>query len=120
MPLSVCRLRIELEHQAYVFSPVLEGQRLKETISDEITTVALDEPNQNVINADSQRTRFLSPAAKQQMVCLLTYYVKRERITYKQGINEILLPFLWLATRSKNEDLPTTKITKPKSQQTAE
>jgi hypothetical protein len=29
------------------------------------------------------------------MAQIITFYVKQARITYKQGINEICLPFLW-------------------------
>jgi len=62
-------------------------------------SVKQDELNQNVIQADCLRTRFLSPQAKQQMVPILTYYVKHEQFTYKQGINELLLPFMWLESK---------------------
>jgi len=33
------------------------------------------------------------------MVPILTYYVKHEQFTYKQGINELLLPFMWLESK---------------------
>lgn len=35
------------------------------------------------------------------MVLILTYYVKQEKVSYKQGINEILLPFMWLECKDQ-------------------
>ncbi|OMJ79405.1 hypothetical protein SteCoe_20559 [Stentor coeruleus] len=58
----------------------------------------LNLPNQRVINLDALRTRsdLLKPNEKNILEKLLTYYCKTEKVTYKQGMNEILAPFLLL------------------------
>jgi len=35
--------------------------------------------------------------------CLLTYFTISKNTTYKQGFNELLGPFLWLALKTKIE-----------------
>eukprot|EP00921_Rhytidocystis_pertsovi_P020481 GHVQ01032678.1.p1 GENE.GHVQ01032678.1~~GHVQ01032678.1.p1 ORF type:complete len:1152 (+),score=133.43 GHVQ01032678.1:261-3716(+) len=61
----------------------------------------LDEPNQRVINSDVCRTRadlsmFKSAESCWEMECLLTFYCKSKALKYKQGLNEVLAPFLFL------------------------
>lgn len=59
----------------------------------------LDLPNQRVINSDVDRTRtgVLTMKEKGQMEMLLTYYCKEFNTSYKQGMNEIVAPFLLMA-----------------------
>ena len=65
--------------------------------SADIRNVALDLPNQNVVRADTERSRFIGKEHFDIMQQLLTFYCKHEGISYKQGINEIMSPFLWLS-----------------------
>lgn len=64
--------------------------------------VALDLPNQRVVHSDVERTRnpFMTPEEKQLAEHLLTLYCKTEAISYKQGMNEVLAPFLFLGRQS--------------------
>ena len=56
----------------------------------------LDMPNQRVIKTDSERTRNkqLTKNEKGMLELLLTFYCKQEQIFYKQGLNEVLAPFM--------------------------
>ena len=56
----------------------------------------LDMPNQRVIKTDSERTRNkqLTKNEKGMLELLLTFYCKQEQIYYKQGLNEVLAPFM--------------------------
>jgi GTPase-activating protein len=65
---------------------------------------ALDLPNQRIIKSDVERTRtgILCEKEKVQLEHLLNYYCKEYNTSYKQGMNEIMAPFL-LMTR---EGLP--------------
>lgn len=58
-----------------------------------------DLPNQRVINNDAERTRndLLIKQEKFDLELLLTYYCKETGIFYKQGLNELLAPFLFLS-----------------------
>jgi len=69
-------------------------------MSDEIRSVKLDLQNQNVIKADTERARFISNQHHSAMQSLLTYLCKSEGISYKQGINDVTAPFLWLAVQN--------------------
>ena len=42
---------------------------------------------------------------------MLTFYVKESKISYKQGLNELLMPFLWFEHRRCQND-PTFKKAK--------
>ncbi|RQM27715.1 hypothetical protein B5M09_002429 [Aphanomyces astaci] len=61
-----------------------------------------DDPNQRVIRADAPRTRAKDfpadsrEAVERTLVHMLTYYCKCKNIRYKQGMNEVLAPFLLL------------------------
>ena len=72
-------------------------------LSDKIVQVESDLDNQRVIDADSRRTRpsqdiFQSAEGKELVVNILTYYCKCRSIRYKQGMNEVLAPFIMLET----------------------
>ncbi|CAG9311717.1 TBC1D23_4 [Blepharisma stoltei] len=56
----------------------------------------LDLPNQDVIKVDSERTRMrlINKQEKDLIELLLTYFCKETNINYKQGMNEVLAPFL--------------------------
>lgn len=59
-------------------------------------TCSLDMPNQRVIKTDAERTRnkLLNKSEKCMLELLLTFYCKQEQIFYKQGLNEVLAPFM--------------------------
>jgi len=64
-------------------------------------TVQLNEPNQRVIRADCERTRadmeyFRRPDIRDKMEAMLTYWCQQQRSRYKQGLNEVIAPFLFL------------------------
>ena len=66
-----------------------------------IVQVESDLANQRVINADRNRTRpdepsFQSTEGKELLANVLTYYCKCRSILYKQGMNEVLAPFIML------------------------
>eukprot|EP00916_Digyalum_oweni_P021011 GHVL01034967.1.p1 GENE.GHVL01034967.1~~GHVL01034967.1.p1 ORF type:complete len:498 (-),score=65.87 GHVL01034967.1:69-1562(-) len=61
----------------------------------------LNEQNQRVIKVDCERTRaviaeFKDADIRSFMEKLLTFYCRHKCFTYKQGMNEILAPFLYL------------------------
>ena len=60
--------------------------------------VPLDLPNQRVVHSDVERTRnpYMTLEEKSQAEQLLTLYCKSESISYKQGMNEVLAPFIFL------------------------
>lgn len=59
----------------------------------------LDLPNQRVILSDVERTRssHLTPSEKSNLELLLTFYCKEFNTSYKQGMNEIMAPFLLMS-----------------------
>ncbi|CAH0493383.1 unnamed protein product [Peronospora farinosa] len=70
-------------------------------LDQSILQVEEDLVNQRVITADAGRTRgneprFQQPETVELVVKLLTYYCKCRSIQYKQGMNEVLAPFLLL------------------------
>ena len=69
---------------------------LPEEILDFPISCLLDMPNQRVIKTDSERTRNkqLTKNEKGMLELLLTFYCKQEQIYYKQGLNEVLAPFM--------------------------
>ena len=64
-----------------------------------------DEKTQKVIINDVQRTRhrerFILPNFKDLAIFFLDYYIQSNNIKYKQGLNEILAPFLLLKGKLK-------------------
>lgn len=70
-------------------------------LDQSILCVEEDLENQKVISADACRTRghdayFKQPVTVELITKLLTYYCKCRNIRYKQGMNEVLAPFLIL------------------------
>lgn len=65
--------------------------------------VALDEMNQRVVACDCKRTRCLHPEFDEKtqrlMERMLTCYCKQQNLKYKQGMNEVLAPFVFLFAR---------------------
>ena len=60
--------------------------------------VQLDLFNQRVVHSDVERTRNpnMSLSEKELAETLLTLYCKTEGVSYKQGMNEVLAPFIFL------------------------
>lgn len=59
--------------------------------------------NQRVIHADVLRTRahdplFQSDKTQNLIEALLVYWCQRKGVKYKQGLNEVLAPFVWVAS----------------------
>ncbi|RLN60200.1 hypothetical protein BBJ29_001443 [Phytophthora kernoviae] len=78
---------------------VAHSERLN--LDQSILQVEEDLDNQRVIAADASRTRgneprFKQPETVELVIKLLTYYCKCRSIQYKQGMNEVLAPFLLL------------------------
>jgi hypothetical protein len=94
-----------------------------EKVAAEIESCELSLPNQRVVIHDAERTRsdqpsFRSPAMQSRIVRLLTAFCKFghgfgsettsfESVPYRQGLNELLAPFLMLQT---SEPLSDAKI----------
>ncbi|CAE8623791.1 unnamed protein product [Polarella glacialis] len=65
--------------------------------------IELTETNQRVIHADCERTRadteyFRRPDVRRKMEEMLTCWCQQQKARYKQGLNEVLAPFLHLQT----------------------
>ncbi|KAK1941901.1 ABC transporter G family member 31 [Phytophthora citrophthora] len=78
-------------------------------LDQSILQVEEDLDNQRVISADASRTRgneprFQQPETVELVVKLLTYYCKCRSIRYKQGMNEVLAPFLLLTERREGSE----------------
>jgi hypothetical protein len=63
--------------------------------------IILDEPNQRVIRVDCERTRGTHPefrleSTRHIMESIITFYCKTVHVKYKQGMNEVLAPFVYL------------------------
>jgi len=70
-------------------------------LDDSIRDTKQDLENQRVIKVDAQRTRadvklFKTDDVQDLVARLLTFYCKRKGIKYKQGLNEVLAPFILL------------------------
>ena len=68
---------------------------------EDMSTIVLDEPNQRVIKYDCERTRgtvedFKQPSTRDAIERILTFYCKNHNVSYKQGMNEVLAPFVAL------------------------
>lgn len=63
----------------------------------------LNLPNQRVIKNDCDRTRVkdkpLLISFREYLECLLTFYCKKNETKYKQGMNEIVGPFVLLKSK---------------------
>jgi hypothetical protein len=67
----------------------------------DLSDIALSAPNQRVIRYDCERTRssldvFRNDKVRKSMEALLTLYCTSENVKYKQGMNEVLAPFVYL------------------------
>lgn len=66
------------------------------------------EPNQRVIRADVDRTRantehFRRTDVREKMEAMLTCWCQQHQARYKQGLNEVLAPFMYLQTEPAEE-----------------
>lgn len=66
------------------------------TEEEEIKSVVCDLENQRVIRADAERTRGTESLDKDIIEMVLTKYCKNNNIKYKQGLNEVLAPFMYM------------------------
>lgn len=80
---------------------VLLGCQNKDESTFETWDRVLDLPNQKVVRMDCDRTRPNNDkfeadggALRNELEVLLTFYCKSRGVTYKQGMNEIMAPFL--------------------------
>jgi hypothetical protein len=83
------------------------GRNMIPRLPDDLTTISLDQDNQRVIRVDCERTRgsqseFRSEETRKIMEAILTFYCQSERVKYKQGMNEVLAPFVFLKLRCSN------------------
>jgi hypothetical protein len=96
---------------------LLLGVRKRDVFSldDKIKSAAEDLENQRVIVADARRTRahtdeFRSDEMQTLLVKLLTFYCKSNSLRYKQGMNEVVAPFVHVFRRvgenTAEEDTP--------------
>jgi len=77
------------------------GESLIPSLPEDLSTIALDEPNQRVIRVDCERTRgsheeFRCEKNRLIMESIITFYCKSQNVKYKQGMNEVLAPFVYL------------------------
>ncbi|TMW57068.1 hypothetical protein Poli38472_002993 [Pythium oligandrum] len=89
---------------------VARNERLH--LDESISRVEEDLENQKVISADACRTRghdafFKQPQTIELVTKLLTFYCKSRNIRYKQGMNEVLAPFLML---EQNPPMPDSVV----------
>uniref|UniRef100_A0AAV1VAJ8 TBC1 domain family member 23 n=1 Tax=Peronospora matthiolae TaxID=2874970 RepID=A0AAV1VAJ8_9STRA len=99
---------VPMELRAQVWKELLGVARSERLYLDySILQVQENLDNQRVIAADAARTRsnelrFKEPETAELVVKLLTYYCKCRSIQYKQGMNEVLAPFLLLTEQREN------------------
>ena len=74
------------------------SRRCSDYIQDdqEIKLTVCDLENQRVVRADAERTRGQEQLDKDTIELILTKYCKNNNIKYKQGLNEIVAPFMYL------------------------
>ncbi|CAM9151139.1 unnamed protein product, partial [Scytosiphon promiscuus] len=77
----------------------------------EILSTELDLENQRVVRVDVERTRtaleqFKRPRVKNMLARVLTHFCKTHGLGYKQGMHEVLAPFVALS----DPELPTSDI----------
>jgi hypothetical protein len=74
------------------------SRRYSDYIQDdqEIKLTVCDMENQRVVRADAERTRGQEQLDKDMIELILTKYCKNNNIKYKQGLNEIVAPFMYL------------------------
>ncbi|CAE7887982.1 unnamed protein product, partial [Symbiodinium sp. KB8] len=71
-------------------------------MNQRIAATKQDLPNQRVIRVDAERTRaghplFKTDEMRARIRRVMTYYVKNRSVVYKQGLNELLPPFVLAA-----------------------
>lgn len=68
----------------------------RDNIKEFHITTSLDLPNQRTIHCDVERTKSneMSKQEKELLETILTYYCKETGVYYKQGMNEVLAPFI--------------------------
>lgn len=62
--------------------------------------------NQRVVRADAERTRGQEKLDKDMIELILTKYCKNNNIKYKQGLNEIVAPFMYLMQENQKMSKP--------------
>lgn len=74
------------------------GRLHKNELKEFVIEAELDLDNQRTVNIDVARTRsdVLSDEDRIELEKMLTFYCKKNKVEYKQGMNEILAPFLLL------------------------
>lgn len=95
----------------------------------DIVNCELDLKNQRIVKADAERSRIqkiravwkgkdkeggdihsireeMDEQIKSHLEMILTFYTKHVNINYKQGINELLAPFVWLANQNLRTSQP--------------
>ena len=82
---------------------VVESKLMFESVRfpSNIFSVVLDQPNQRVIKHDCDRTRasleeFKDGEVRAALEAILTHYCQTQNIKYKQGMNEVLAPFVYM------------------------
>jgi len=86
------------EFDPSVFGSEYSRSRYSDYIQDdqEIKLTVCDMENQRVVRADAERTRGQEQLDKDIIELILTKYCKNNNIKYKQGLNEIVAPFMYL------------------------
>jgi hypothetical protein len=94
-------------HRKEIYRILLKVQKQTQKLPLEVNSKVLDKElkNQRVIRADVLRTRtqdkiFQQDQTRHELEILLTYFCKRKGCNYRQGLNEVLAPFLWIVPTS--------------------
>ena len=97
-------LEVPWERRAAVWAALLEVDERADDPREAaaLQAVALDLENQRVVRVDVERTRprlraFRSEAVRAQLSRMLTRFCKARGVSYKQGLNEVLAPFVAVA-----------------------
>ena len=97
----------EWEDSLSIISP--NTPKLKKEKEHKILSNTIELKEQKVIRNDCKRTRvresILLPDYYQTLEKVLSYYCRKYRITYKQGLNEIFGPLLLIQSKIKNYSL---------------
>ena len=90
-----------------------QKKNFSELQTSDILLTEPNHPNQNIIKNDIARSRvresILIPGFSSILQSFITFYVKKKNIPYKQGLNEIISPFLLIHYKLK-ENFPFNKI----------
>lgn len=91
------------------------SNKAEELLSSEIATAAKDMENQRVIEMDTKRTNaedpfFQEDGTRKHMEKLLTFYCKRKSLSYKQGLNFVLAPFMKIQKMNDTEGSGEKKL----------